>query len=167
MGADRSRHARRIGVGFRSHQENQRARFQGEDQLLHAHTESGYRQDPRLRHRQRGHGDSHRLSQAEISFSLDLKDVLKRSIEVINYAKDKELHVVYFPYDTTRAREDYLKHLLDGNVESSRLDAVGVVDTMGCALPQAIVHLVRTVKDITAPADGNPHSQGLSPGGGQ
>jgi isopropylmalate/homocitrate/citramalate synthase len=77
------------------------------------------------------------------------KDVLERSVDVINYAKDKGLHVVYFPYDTTRAREDDLKHLLDGIVERSRPDAVGVVDTMGCALPQAIAYLVRTVKDIT------------------
>jgi methanogen homocitrate synthase len=68
---------------------------------------------------------------------------------VINYAKSRNLHVVYFPYDTTRAREEDLKNLLTRIVQDAPPDSVGVVDTMGCALPEAIKHMVRLVKAWT------------------
>jgi isopropylmalate/homocitrate/citramalate synthase len=77
------------------------------------------------------------------------RDVLERSVEVIDYAKQKNLHVVYFPYDTTRAREEDLHSLLTGIIERCAPDAIGVVDTMGCALPQSIIYLVKMVKSIT------------------
>ncbi len=37
-------------------------------------------------------------------FGWTWEDVLRRSVEVINYAKKKGLHAVYFPYDTTTPR---------------------------------------------------------------
>ena len=46
-------------------------------------------------------------------FKWTWEDVLRKSVEVVNYAKKRGLHVVYFPYDTTRAREDDLTNLLD------------------------------------------------------
>jgi methanogen homocitrate synthase len=45
-------------------------------------------------------------------FKWTWEDVLKKSIGVINYAKSRGMHVVYFPYDTTRAREEDLTNLL-------------------------------------------------------
>ena len=39
-------------------------------------------------------------------FKWTWEDVLRKSVGVINYAKSRGLHVVYFPYDTTRARAD-------------------------------------------------------------
>ena len=41
-------------------------------------------------------------------FKWTWEDVLRKSVGVINYAKARGLHIVYFPYDTTRAREDDL-----------------------------------------------------------
>ncbi len=82
-------------------------------------------------------------------FKWTWEDVLKKSADVINYAKDKGLHVVFFPYDTTRAREDDLTNLLTGIMKNSQPDSIGVVDTMGCATPEAIKYLVRKVKDLT------------------
>ena len=82
-------------------------------------------------------------------FKWTWEDVLKKSTDVINYAKDKGLHVVFFPYDTTRAREDDLTNLLTGIMKNSQPDSIGVVDTMGCATPEAIKYLVRKVKDLT------------------
>src|SRR5579863_6813377 len=82
-------------------------------------------------------------------FKWTWEDVLKRSVGVINHAKSRGLHVVYFPYDTTRAREDDLTSLLSRIVQDSNPDAVGVVDTMGCALPEAIKYMVRMVKSLT------------------
>src|SRR5579871_5892579 len=82
-------------------------------------------------------------------FKWTWEDVLKKSVPVINYAKSRGMHVVYFPYDTTRAREEDLRNLLTRIVQDAPPDAIGVVDTMGCALPQAIKHLVRLVKSLT------------------
>jgi isopropylmalate/homocitrate/citramalate synthase len=82
-------------------------------------------------------------------FKWTWEDVLRKSVPVIQYAKSRGLHVVYFPYDTTRAREEDLKNLLTRIVQDSQPDAVGVVDTMGCALPEAIKHMVRLVKSWT------------------
>lgn len=82
-------------------------------------------------------------------FKWTWEDVLRKSVGVINYAKSRGLHVVYFPYDTTRAREEDLRNLLTRIVQDSNPDSVGVVDTMGCALPEAIKYMVRLVKSLT------------------
>jgi isopropylmalate/homocitrate/citramalate synthase len=57
--------------------------------------------------------------------------------------------VVYFPYDTTRAREEDLTNLLTRMVQDAPPDSVGIVDTMGCVLPEAMKYLVRLVKRLT------------------
>jgi len=82
-------------------------------------------------------------------FNWTWEDVLRKSVDVINYAKEKNLYVVYFPYDTTRARISDLENLLKGIIKNSNPDSVGVIDTMGCALPQAIQFLVKKVKTLT------------------
>ena len=85
----------------------------------------------------------------QYQFKWTWEDVLKKSVSVINHAKSSGLHVVYFPYDTTRAREEDLRNLLSRIILDAPPDAVGVVDTMGCALPGAIKHMVRLVKSLT------------------
>jgi len=82
-------------------------------------------------------------------FKWTWEDVLRKSVDVINHAKSRGLHVVYFPYDTTRAREDDLRNLLTRIVQDSNPDSVGVVDTMGCILPEAMKHMVRLVHGWT------------------
>jgi methanogen homocitrate synthase len=82
-------------------------------------------------------------------FKWTWEDVLRKSVPVIQHAKSRGLHVVYFPYDTTRAREEDLKNVLTRIMAEAPPDAVGVVDTMGCALPEAIKHMVRLVKSWT------------------
>ena len=44
----------------------------------------------------------------------------------------------FFPYDTTRARPDDLENLCKGIMAESPPDSIGIVDTMGCATPEAI-----------------------------
>jgi len=85
----------------------------------------------------------------QYQFKWTWEDVLKKSVGVIKHAKSSGLHVVYFPYDTTRAREEDLRNLLSRIILDAPPDAVGVVDTMGCALPGAIKHMVRLVKSLT------------------
>jgi isopropylmalate/homocitrate/citramalate synthase len=82
-------------------------------------------------------------------FNWTWEDVLKKSVDCINYAKKKGLYALYFPYDTTRAREEDLTNLLTGIMRYAPPDAVGIVDTMGCALPEAIQYLVRKAKQLT------------------
>ncbi|MBV8906569.1 MAG: 2-isopropylmalate synthase, partial [Acidobacteriia bacterium] len=82
-------------------------------------------------------------------FKWTWEDVLRKSIPVIQYAKSRGLHTVYFPYDTTRAREEDLRNVLTRIVQDAPPDSIGVVDTMGCALPEAIKHMVRLVKSWT------------------
>jgi isopropylmalate/homocitrate/citramalate synthase len=82
-------------------------------------------------------------------FKWTWEDVLRKSVEVINYAKKRGLHCVYFPYDTTRAREEDLRNLLTRIMLDAPPDSVGVVDTMGCILPEAMKYMVRLVKSLT------------------
>jgi isopropylmalate/homocitrate/citramalate synthase len=82
-------------------------------------------------------------------FKWTWEDVLRKSVGVINYAKSRGMHVVYFPYDTTRARPEDLTNLLTRIMQEAPPDSVGVVDTMGCILPEAMKYMVRMVKSLT------------------
>jgi methanogen homocitrate synthase len=82
-------------------------------------------------------------------FKWTWEDVLRKSVDAINYARKRGLYTVYFPYDTTRAREEDLTNLLTQLMQDAPPDSVGVVDTMGCALPAAIKYMVRLVKKLT------------------
>lgn len=82
-------------------------------------------------------------------FKWTWEDVLRKSVDVIKYAKQRNLEVVYFPYDTTRAREEDLTNLLTRIVQDANPDSVGIVDTMGCVLPEAMKYMVRLVKKLT------------------
>jgi len=82
-------------------------------------------------------------------FGWTWKEVLERSAPVINYAKENGLHAVFFPYDTTRARPEDLENLCKGIMNESPPDSIGIVDTMGCATPEAIKYMVRWVKGMT------------------
>lgn len=92
-------------------------------------------------------------------FKWTWEDVLRKSVDVVNYAKKRGLHVVFFPYDTTRAREEDLRNLLTRMMQDAPPDAVGVVDTMGCILPEAMKYMVRLVKSITGlPVEAHTHN---------
>ena len=92
-------------------------------------------------------------------FKWTWEDVLRKSVPVIQYAKSRGLYTVFFPYDTTRAREEDLKNLLTRIVQDAPPDSIGVVDTMGCALPEAIKHMVRLVKSWTSlPVEVHTHN---------
>ena len=82
-------------------------------------------------------------------FGWTWEDVFKKSKDVINYAREQGLYAVYFPYDTTRAREEDLTNLCKAISQEAMPDSIGIVDTMGCATPEAIKYMVRWVKDMT------------------
>ena len=82
-------------------------------------------------------------------FGWTWEKVLEKSTDCISYAREKGLRAVYFPYDTTRAREEDLENLLKGIMRDCPPDSIGLVDTMGCALPQTIAYMVRWMKRLT------------------
>ena len=75
--------------------------------------------------------------------------VFEKSRDVINYAREIGLYAVFFPYDTTRARASDLENLCKAVMNESPPDSIGIVDTMGCATPEAIKYMVRWVKEMT------------------
>lgn len=82
-------------------------------------------------------------------FGWTWEDVFKKSRDVINYAREQGLYAVFFPYDTTRARPEDLTNLCTNIMNESPPDSIGIVDTMGCATPEAIKYMVRWVKGMT------------------
>lgn len=82
-------------------------------------------------------------------FGWTVDDVLRKSVPIINYAREKGLYAVFFPYDTTRARPQDLQTLCETIMRDAPPDSIGIVDTMGCATPEAIRHMVRWVKAMT------------------
>lgn len=82
-------------------------------------------------------------------FGWTWEDVFTKSRDVINYARECGLYAVFFPYDTTRARADDLENLCKAIMNESPPDSIGIVDTMGCATPEAIKYMVRWVKEMT------------------
>ena len=82
-------------------------------------------------------------------FGWTWRDVFEKTAPVINYAKENGLHALFFPYDTTRALPDDLSNLCKAIMDTSPPDSIGIVDTMGCATPEAIKHMVRWVKGMT------------------
>jgi methanogen homocitrate synthase len=92
-------------------------------------------------------------------FKWTWEDVLRKSVDVVNYAKERGLYVLYFPYDTTRAREEDLTNLLTRMMQDAPPDSVGIVDTMGCILPEAMKYMVRLVKKLTnIPVEAHTHN---------
>ena len=82
-------------------------------------------------------------------FGWTWEDVFSKSRDVINYARENGLYTCFFPYDTTRARADDLENLCKGIMNESPPDSIGIVDTMGCATPEAIKYMVRWVRELT------------------
>lgn len=91
-------------------------------------------------------------------FSWTWENVLEKCVDVINYSRSQGLYTVLFPYDTTRARPEDLENLLKGVMRDAPPDSVGLVDTMGCALPQTITYLVKKLKALTGGLPVEVHS---------
>lgn len=57
------------------------------------------------------------------------------------------------------ARIEDLENLLNGLMQVAPPDSIGLVDTMGCALPQTIMYLVRKIKRMTGlPVEVHTHN---------
>lgn len=79
-------------------------------------------------------------------FNWTWEKVFEKSADCIQYARSRGLYTCYFPYDATRANEEDLENLFAALRREACPDSVGIVDTMGCALPQTIEYMVRWYK---------------------
>ncbi len=77
-------------------------------------------------------------------------DYLKRALELVRYAKDKGLYVIFSPYDTTRADLPFLLRFAHA-LQAAQTDRLRIVDTTGCALPATISYVTREIRRV-APA---------------
>jgi methanogen homocitrate synthase len=91
-------------------------------------------------------------------FNWTWENVLEKCVDVINYSRSQGLYTVLFPYDTTRARPEDLTNLVKGVMRDAPPDSIGLVDTMGCALPQTIAYLTRKLKTLTGGLPVEVHS---------
>lgn len=73
-------------------------------------------------------------------------DYLKRALELCEYSRRKGLYVVFSPYDTTRAEIPFLRRLVSELAKAGTVDRLRIVDTTGCASPQAITYIVGEVR---------------------
>ncbi|WP_343712559.1 homocitrate synthase [Inquilinus sp.] len=87
--------------------------------------------------------------QREAKLKLDDEAYLQKAIEVTSYARELGLNVIFSPYDTTRCDMAFLLRVVEELTARGTVDRIRLVDTAGCATPQAIGHLVREVKKAT------------------
>lgn len=74
------------------------------------------------------------------------EDYLDKALSLTRYAKDKGLAVVFSPYDTTRADPDFLPVLVAALEQAGTVDRLRIVDTTGCALPEAIADITTRIR---------------------
>ncbi|MCR4442757.1 MAG: hypothetical protein QHH10_10550 [Peptococcaceae bacterium] len=100
----------------------------------------------------------------ELQFKWEVDRVIEMSLKGIQAAREYSLYTVLFPYDTTRADETDLDRFLSVIMAECPPDSIGLVDTMGSALPMAIRYLTRYVKEKTKlPVEIHTHNDfGLS-----
>lgn len=78
------------------------------------------------------------------------EEYLKRALELCEYSQRKGLYVVFSPYDTTRAELPFLRRVVAELARSGTVDRLRVVDTTGCALPEAITYLTGNIREVAA-----------------
>jgi isopropylmalate/homocitrate/citramalate synthase len=74
------------------------------------------------------------------------EDYLQKALFLTKYAQNKGLHVIFSPYDTTRADPDFLNELVVALDKAGTVDRLRIVDTTGCALPEAIAEITRRIR---------------------
>ncbi|KKM10672.1 hypothetical protein SY88_12430 [Clostridiales bacterium PH28_bin88] len=82
-------------------------------------------------------------------FNWSEQHVIDLTLEILTYAKGLGLDIILFPYDTTRADIEFLRRYISIVDREARPAGLVIVDTLGCALPEAINYLVREIKKVT------------------
>ncbi len=76
--------------------------------------------------------------------------VIERTLHGLEYARKKNLKIVVFPMDITRAEPEFFERFLHAIAGSShKPDGVACVDTTGCLIPQAAYYMVKRIREVT------------------
>ena len=84
----------------------------------------------------------------ESKLHLTEEQVLERALDCIDYASAHGLKVSFSTEDTTRTEVRFLRRLY-AETSKTAICRVGITDTVGCASPEAMAHLVRVVKEAS------------------
>lgn len=87
--------------------------------------------------------------QRSSKLKLDDDAYLKLAIEVTSHAREQGLHVIFSPYDTTRCDLRFLQRVVEELGKRGTVDRIRLVDTVGCATPDAVRFLVGEVRKAT------------------
>lgn len=95
----------------------------------------------------------------ERKFDWEREDATEAPLAATQYARDHGLKVSFFPFDTTRADLDFVRELLKTIDGEGLIDSVITVDTVGCANPHAMRHLVGEMVEMTdLPVEAHCHN---------
>lgn len=75
------------------------------------------------------------------------EEYVARTRALVKYAHAKGLAVIFSPFDTTRANMPFLRRVAAELAQMEGVDRLRIVDTTGCALPEAIAFIVENVKE--------------------
>src|SRR6266478_3020038 len=79
------------------------------------------------------------------AYGWTLDRAIKSSIDATLAAKDAGLYTVFFTIDSTRTEVEPLLDMVERVATEGHMDAFTLADTMGCATPDAVYHVVKRV----------------------
>lgn len=92
-------------------------------------------------------------------FGWTYEQVIEKSVDAITYAKQHGLWAAFFGVDGTRADPAFLKRLFSEVSAQAHPDSFVVVDTFGCASPEAFGKLVSSIrKTVKEPLEVHTHN---------
>jgi isopropylmalate/homocitrate/citramalate synthase len=75
-------------------------------------------------------------------------EYLKRALDIAEHAQRKGAYVIFSPYDTTRAELPFLRRVAGALEKAGTVNRLRVVDTTGCALPDAITYVIGQIREM-------------------
>lgn len=85
--------------------------------------------------------------------------VIEKAVDAVGYAKEHGLWTAFFGVDGTRADPEFLGRIFSEVSKQARPDSFVVVDTFGCASPEAFGKLVASVKrEVKEPLEVHTHN---------
>lgn len=83
----------------------------------------------------------------ELGYRWEFERAVELSIESTKFAHDNGLEVVFFPIDFSRSDLNWVMDLIERVGNEGHMDALALVDTMGCTSIHAMPYFVRAVKN--------------------
>ncbi|MBI4685815.1 MAG: 2-isopropylmalate synthase [Nitrospirae bacterium] len=82
----------------------------------------------------------------QYQFRISREEALKRSVEMVRYARSLVKDVEFSPMDATRTELSYLLEVIDAVIEAGAL-TVNIPDTVGYTTPEEFGKIIRAIKE--------------------